>query len=197
MKGIGMIKTLVSCKMTLIVITLWVMLFLLDQQIGIGDSLSGKGMHTIGRSYYRYITAAMLHVNFFHLVMNGMALFFVGRFLEKFIGSTCLTLFMVSGTFLASLIFSCIYKDAESFIGGSICIFTLIGLIITLQLFSPTFPRLKFGTLEGDWIIAYCVLGNIPAIPIIRKDTIVIHLIACLTGAGLGVIGFLLRLLLG
>ena len=186
---------LINLKGTFICIAIWSCVFILKEPLNLLDLLSSKGVSNLGVAYYRLFTGALLHVNIIHLLANVVTMFWVGYFLERSLGSIKMILFILCATFIANLIFSFIYKAATSVIGGSVCVFTCIGLIIALQLFKPDFPRFHLGTWYGNWILVYSIVGNFPVMSFMDYTTVTIHIIALVTGILLGSGSILLNLL--
>lgn len=183
---IGGIKMLRELKGTFILIIVWTCIFIINKNIKLMDILSSKGINNINSEYYRFITGALLHVNILHLLSNVCAMFWIGYFLEHTIGSVKMILFIFCATFIANFIFSLVYKDATSVIGGSAYVFTIIGLIIVLQMFKCDFPRFHLGTWYGNWILIYGIVSNLPVMSFINSNTVVMHVIALVTGVALG-----------
>lgn len=185
----------VRYKGAFILIIVWICMFMINMHTDLVNNLASKGINKIGVEYYRFITGSLLHVNTLHLLANTFTMFYVGSFLEPRMGSVKMGVFILCATFISNLIFSCIYKNTDSSIGGSICIFAAIGLIIGLQLFKPDFPRFRLGTAYGNWILIYSIVGNIPIMSFMNHTTVVIHGISLITGFIIGGIGIFLRLL--
>ena len=175
-----------SAKSTLFIIIVWVILFLINQKINIIPILCGKGINIITGEYYRFITGAMLHNNFIHLLANCLALYWIGYYLEKSIGSGKFLAFGTIGCILSEVIFLSIYNKADNSIGGSIFIFVFIGVILTFQFLKPEFKRFKLRTWYGNWILIYGIISNSPILPFINITTIVIHAISFSVGILVG-----------
>ena len=103
-----------SAKSTLFIIIVWVILFLINQKINIIPILCGKGINIITGEYYRFITGAMLHNNFIHLLANCLALYWIGYYLEKSIGSGKFLAFGTIGCILSEVTFLLIYNKADN-----------------------------------------------------------------------------------
>lgn len=185
---------LIELKGTFICIIIWTCIFIMNKYLKLIDVLSSKGISNLGSAYYRLFTGALLHVNIMHLLANIFAMFWVGDFLEQPLGSMKMILFILCATFITNFIFSCLYKDATSVIGGSVCVFACIGLIIALQIFKPDFPRFHLGTWYGNWILIYSIASNFPIMSFMNYTTVKIHIIALVTGILLGSAGILLSL---
>ena len=79
----------------------------------------------------------MIHNNFVHLLANCVALYCIGYYLEKNIGSVKFLVFGIIIFVLSELIFLLIYSKADNSIGGSAITFAFIGLIVVLQFLKP------------------------------------------------------------
>lgn len=176
-----MINRIKKLKSTFIIIVIWIIFYILCSIFGIESTFYNKGLNYIGNEYYRIFTGMFLHINTFHLLANVFALYWIGVFLEEKIGSIKFFIFsLVSGT-ISNLLFTVIYANNQSSLGGSVITFSLIGLIIANQIFDKETPRFRLGTWYGNWTLAYAILGNLPFFGggITR---LVIHIIAFLVG---------------
>lgn len=178
-------------KATTILGILWICLFLIDKQINLMDYFAGKGMNNLGNEYYRLITCPLLHFNLLHLVVNVIAILCVGHFLDHFPGNMKMTLFILIAGFITDIIYSYLYKNSTGFFGGSIYVFALFGLMLVLKIFRPNLSRFHLGTWEGNYLMYYGILGNIPILSFMDFSTAVIHIIAFITGSFLAVMGIL------
>lgn len=89
----------------------------------------------------------MIHDNFIHLLANCLALYWVGYYLEKNIGSGKFLIFGILACILSEVIFLSIYSEADNSIGGSVFTFPFIGLILILQFLKPEIQRFRLSTL--------------------------------------------------
>lgn len=92
------------------------------------------GPATLGGQYWRLITSSFLHIGFFHLALNMVSLWFLGRMVEKFFGAfiTCgLYLLTAVGAGLLTLAWNPIRISA----GASGAIFGLDGVLISVLYF--------------------------------------------------------------
>lgn len=190
-----MLKQIKRCKATFILITTWSLLYLTGKKIDLLYYFAGKGIQNIGNEYYRFFTGPLLHFNLLHLIVNISAIFWVGYFLEKGIGSIKFIMFgLAIGTF-AEFLYASIFRTSENNIGGSVYIFAYIGLIIALQIYKKDFAKFQIGTSYGNWILSYAILGNVPFLPLITFGTISIHFIAVFLGSVIGAIFIKFRIL--
>ena len=170
-------------KVTLGFIIIWVVLFLVNTRIDLLYYLAAKGIDIIGHEYYRFITGPFLHFNLIHLLANVVSIFWAGYFIEKSIGSAKFAAFgFLTGT-IAEIINSFIFRTSLNNIGGSVYVFAFLGLIAVTQIFKAGFSKFHFHTRYGNWIVSYAVIGNIPFLRFMGLGTIVIHLLAFITGA--------------
>lgn len=173
-------------KSTFFVILIWVILFLVNKKVNIIPLLCGKGINNINGEYYRFFTGSILHNDFLHLLVNCFALYCIGDYLERNIGSIKFLILGILSCILSEIIFLSIYSQTESSIGGSTFTFAFIGLILAFQFFKPGFERLKLGTWCGNWILSYVIFSNIPFFYFIDITTVVSHSISLSIGILLG-----------
>lgn len=196
-----MLKRIQGCRATWALMAVWAVLFVLDRRFGLMPYLAGQGIGMIGHAYYRFFTGPLLHFNLGHLLANLIGIYWVGCFAERSLGSVRFFAFgAVAGT-LAEGLFACLVPAAGASAGGSIWVFSYLGLIIALQLFKPAFPRFQARTQYGEWILGYSLLGNLPFLSLIPVfsfvsiETVVTHLCALAVGFALGALGIVLKAL--
>lgn len=170
----------------------WGIIYLLSFKADCFPLLSNRGLNIIGNQYYRFFTGLLVHVNFFHFLMNAAALYWVVDFLDRKINDMKLLIFSIAAGVSTNVIFSVLYPNSQS-IGGSPVVFSLIALIAVLQVFQKDSPRFHLNTTCGLWIAGYAILGNIP---IFSKDisTLTIHFLAFFVAFILGMAGTKLNL---
>lgn len=196
-----MLKTAKRLKATFALIGIWTVLLLLTGRYGLVEQFAGLGMKQIGHEYYRFFTGSLLHFNLFHLLINSIVLYWVGYYAEEGIGSVRFFIFGLVAAALAFLMYACILPNSGSCIGGSVVVFSYMGLIIALQFYKPDFPRFQRKARYGSWIIGYGIIGNmfflsfIPFLSFLSFSTLVIHVCALGAGAVLGWLGIRFRLL--
>lgn len=140
---------------------LWGIIYILGFKLDCFELLGNKGIHIIKGQYYRFFTGLLVHVNIFHLLINIIVLYWVYYFIDKQVSEVVLILLPLASSILTCIVFSIIYPDSQS-IGGSPVIFSLLGIILALQLFHKDLPRFQPNSAYGYWILGYAVLGNIP-----------------------------------
>jgi rhomboid protease GluP len=94
---------------------------------------------TVGREYWRIITAMFLHANINHIFNNMLLLFFLGAMIEKEIGHVrYIFLYFLSGIGgnCFSLLIKAITNDSAASIGASGAVFGLVGVLLAIVLFS-------------------------------------------------------------
>ena len=111
--------------------------------------------------YYRLFTCMFLHFGFQHLLNNMLLLFFLGDYVERFIGKVRYLILYLAGGFLASL-FSYLQdlqqgQDTVS-AGASGAVFAVLGGLIVLillhrgRLADLTLPRVLLMALLPLWV---------------------------------------------
>ena len=150
----------------------------------ISGLLCNEGMNIINREYYRFFTDLLLHVNWIHLLVNVISVYFVVMYLDDKIKPESLILFSIIVAVVSSIVFSMIYPNAIS-MGGSPIIFAFIGLIVSMQLLGKDIEKFQLRTWYGNWTVGYAVLANIPLFSS-NISTLVIHLITLLIGMIIG-----------
>ena len=143
-------EKLVSCKATIAISTIWLVVFALARTMDIDTVLCGKGMNMIGKEYWRF-------------------------FIIGFVGSA-----------VTYLVFSFIYKNAISSVGGSGYWYALAGYILIQQLMTSGFP-----VAGRKWMLIYALvfLPVVPIIPGMNVGTAVFHGIAFAAGVVMGLFG--------
>ena len=177
-----------------LIITVWVIAYLLCQEYHLVDRFSNLGMNRIGNEHYRFVTGLLVHSRILHLLANVVGLYFVGRYLEPQIVSWKLLAFSLLIGIVTNTIFASIYRNAVS-IGGSPIIFSLIGLILALQMTHTDIFDLRLGSWCGNWILFYVFFANIPLFSTSFVSTVVIHVVPTVLGMVLGSICTVLKLL--
>ncbi|MDO5456727.1 MAG: rhomboid family intramembrane serine protease [Atopococcus tabaci] len=100
--------------------------------------------------YWRLITPMFLHIGFLHLVMNGVAIYFLGQDLEDVYGHfRFLLIFLLSG--LMGNIFSFAFNNAIS-AGASTAVFGLFSTIIAMAQADPDNSYLQ-AVARSYWIL--------------------------------------------
>lgn len=188
-------RTVKACKGTFLLIALWTVLFFCSAPFSLPFYMSGRGIHVINQEYYRLLTGPLLHYNLLHLMANVAALYWVGWFLERHMGSIRFLLFGLTASTVSQFIYACLDSETKNHIGGSVWIFAFLGLLVALQFLKPQFPRFHLGTWYGNYILGYAILGNIPIFSFMSFGTIVTHLCAFTVGLVLGLLGIFCKLL--
>ena len=133
---------------TPILIYLNVLIFLLLFFFGFGFMhVSGTDLLRFGANFkplvtegeiWRLLSSIFLHGGFMHLLMNMMALFFAGLFLEPLLGKwRLLLLYIVTG--IAASVASFMWYDATISVGASGAVFGLYGFFIS-AIINQSFP---------------------------------------------------------
>jgi len=127
-----------------------VLMFILTQ---IADMMTGNGLLLLGSKvnaliglgeFWRLFTAMFLHSDILHLLFNMMALYIIGRDIERFYGKTkFLIIYFVSGLIGSGASFLLV---PENSVGASGAIFGLMGANLFLYKLNPTVYKRLFGT---------------------------------------------------
>jgi membrane associated rhomboid family serine protease len=179
-----MIEFILNSKITFLIIGLWLAMYILNLKGTISKRFCGQGIVYIIKSkeYYRLLTGGLLHINLIHFIANASTLFWIGTFLERKIGHGNFISYYILGSLVSSLVFYCTYSKAQSGMGGSDSIFSLIGLILVLQLRNTGQFHFELGTWYGKWIVLYAILANIPFLKFMNSSTVVAHIIGYMSG---------------
>jgi membrane associated rhomboid family serine protease len=150
-------------KVTIILISLFLILFVLDTTIFKGDLFKWgcrKSFDNIQENeWYRLLTGSFFHINLIHLFGNVLAIYFVGRILENKIGSYYFLLIYITATLADSVVWANYSSNAISF-GASPGIYALIACILVLHLRKPNLLNLHYNEMSCNYIIWYFFLGN-------------------------------------
>lgn len=104
-------------------------------------SLVALRQSTIFKYPWTLVTSIFIHLDFFHMFVNGLILFFIGSALERRIGrKRFIYIFLVAGI-LAGLAQLLVSKPNAILLGASGAIFGVLG---TLTVISPRMPILLF-----------------------------------------------------
>lgn len=136
--------------LTEILIGLNVVMFILTQLI---DMTVGSGLLRLGAKvnaliglgeFWRLLTAMFLHADLMHLIFNMMALYILGRDIERFFGkSKFLVIYFVSGLIGSAASF--VFVDSVS-VGASGAIFGLMGANLYLYKLNPLVYKRIYGS---------------------------------------------------
>jgi rhomboid protease GluP len=88
--------------------------------------------------WYRLLSAPFLHLDAAHLAMNGVALFFAGRTLERFLGRAWFAAIYVVGALAGSLLSLAINPASIVSVGASGAIMALFTAMLVISLHFPT-----------------------------------------------------------
>lgn len=128
-----------------------------------------------GRYLWTFLTSMFMHGGFFHLFANMISLMFIGKLVERILGTRRYVLFYLASGLFAGLLFVAssliLTSDYNTFaVGASGALFGLIGLLIVLTpnlpvyvMFIPIPIKMKyagFGMLVALWLIS--IVGGIP-----------------------------------
>lgn len=175
---------------TPILILTWITVFILDKFLNLTPLLCGRGINLIHPEWYRLITAAFLHSNVVHLAANCLALYFITIYLDgRMSGAAVLGLGVIAGS-AANALFAVCFRDADGFLGGSVIVFAIIGLILVEQRLWRDSHPFRLGTWYGNWTVGYAVLANLfsGSFKFLDVSTIVMHALAVAVGAACGIV---------
>ena len=175
-----------------IIILAWIVVWSIMEVKNVALALSGKGIAQIGNEYYRFFTAGLTHKNLIHLIVNVCAMFWIGYLYEERTGSVRFVLLGIACAVISQMIFLCIYRDTLQSVGGSAYNFALCGFGLTMQFLVPGFPKMKFGTWSGNWLIIYLIASNIPVLSFMNVTIIIFHMIAFVVGVAAAFVCWLL-----
>ena len=175
-------------------ILIWLVVCILCQKMDLVSRYANKGTAIIGKEYYRFATALILHNQFLHAIFNAATLYFVGQHLEPQIQPGKLLIFSVLIGVITETVFSAIFRESVS-MGGSPIVFSQIGLIAALQILRADAFKFQLGTWYGSWILGYTVLANIPFFSDNFISSLIIHGMPLTLGIVLGCLGVGLRIL--
>ena len=142
----------------------------------------------INNQYYRFFTAGLTHTNVLHLIANVCTMLWIGHLYESRLGSVKFLLIGFICAVVSQVIYLMIYPDSTDSFGGSGYNFALCGFCLAMQFLVTDFPRLKWGTWSGNWIITYLIIGNLPILPFMDLTTGVFHIIAFFLGVSVALV---------
>lgn len=128
-----------------------------------------------GKYLWAFLTSMFMHVNFLHLFVNMLSLFFIGSLIEKILGKKRYFWFYLLAGLFAGVLFVLISlffpSDLNAYaVGASGALFGLIGLLTVITpnlpvyiMFIPIPIKMKYaapGILILLWIIS--IAGDVP-----------------------------------
>lgn len=109
--------------------------------------------------YWRLVTPIFLHIGLLHLVMNGVAVYFLGRDLEAIYGHfRFLLIFLLSG--IMGNVFSFAFNNAVS-AGASTAVFGLFSTIIVMAKAQPNNSYLQAAARSYRTLIIINIIFNL------------------------------------
>ena len=177
-------------KAAVTVSAIWFLVFILSCRTEIESVLCSRGINVIGKEYYRYLTAGLVHTNLIHTLGNIYIILWIGSKYENSIGSLRFYCIGFIGSAICYLLFSLIYENAASSIGGSGFWYVIAGYVFMQQVFIPEFP--KSGQM---WLILYVSVFLSISAPSVRsmiliptKSALVFHMVAIVLGVCMGIV---------
>lgn len=157
----------------------------------LGSSLWGGGriVDSLGLSYetvfervqlYRLLTYGYVHAAVWHLLANAFAVWIVGGYLERKIGTALLVLVYHAGLVLAGAAIFLIYPNSFNY-GASPAVFSCFGLLIHWQMRNKTLLR-EYRAQKG---FVYCALFLVLS-NLLGWASFAIHLMGAAAGFLLG-----------
>ncbi len=147
---------------TKVFLTIQIVLFILMELVGSSEStatlLQFGAKHNfaiLAGEWWRFITPVFLHIGILHLLMNSVALLYIGGEVEKIFGSIRFSLIYLFAGF-AGVLGSFLFNDNLS-AGASGAIFGCFGALLY---FGAMYPKLFFRTM-GTNIIALVVINTL------------------------------------
>lgn len=173
-------RKLMSMSLTELLIGVNVILFLLTQLLNI---FVGNALYLLGAKInflialgqiWRLLSAIFLHADIMHLIFNMMALYILGRDIERYYGrKKFLFIYFISGLIGSSFSFLLVPNTS---VGASGAIFGLFGANLYLYFVNPNAYKRIFGT---DFLI---LIGINIVISFIRPNIDVVGHLAGLAG---------------
>ena len=152
-------------KVTLGIISIFVLLFVLDKTIFKGDLSKlgcSQGFNVIDKTeWYRFFTGSFFHVGILHLMANVFGIYFVGIILENKIGSFNFLLIYLLSNVAQSIVWAKVFPSTGFSCGASPGIYALIGCLLILYLNNINLIRPYFNTWALNYIVWYFFLANI------------------------------------
>jgi len=108
---------------------------------------------------WQLVTGGLLHADFFHLLFNGVAIFFFGRVVEQRLGLRRYLLFVLATTIAAALgylVWSVMLDSVTPALGAS---GAAMGLVALAALWYPRMTVMLFGVLPLQlWVLALLLI---------------------------------------
>lgn len=115
----------------------------------------------VNHQYWRFVTPIFVHIGFFHLLLNSLSLYFVGRILEPLIGHwRYVTVYLLSGI-LGNLLSFGFGSDYSISAGASTSIFGIFAAFIVLGRIYPNHPAIQHLSRNMALLIAMNLIMNI------------------------------------
>lgn len=162
---------------TYIILVCIAAVFLAEMYVGQNNDGEFKAVYIAGQikelvrqgEYWRLLTATVMHANFIHIFLNGMALWNIGRAIEEQLDSSYLAIVFFLSAICGSLLSQAFYFHPKApSIGASGGIMGLIGfLAASAYIYKEIFPREYFRALIQNialialiGVVGYSVIDN-------------------------------------
>lgn len=134
--------------------------------------------------YWRLISGNFLHGGWAHMILNGVALYFLGVAVEKLLGSwRFILIYLISA--IAGSIASWLFGPGAMSVGSSTAIFGLFGAFLALHLRYWSQLPPPFRQSKRWWVIIILINGSLPLlVPIIDSAAHIGGMLAGLALAG-------------
>ena len=150
---------LVIFLLELVVNAIHTSISLFSPHVAILMALGGSSPYFVlqEREWYRLISSVFLHANWVHLLMNGLSLWFVGSFVERWVGKSWFFLVFLLSGIAGSALGVLIHAEHTVAVGASGGIMGLIGMMLVLA-FRFSLPS------ERHALQAQCLQMMIPSL---------------------------------
>lgn len=152
-----------------------------EGKLGVIGSMSKIQVFSDGE-WWRLFLHIYLHAGVLHLLFNVFALLFVGKVVEKKIGSLAYALSYHAIAIVNAIIMCLIFPDSTS-VGTSAGIFGMIGIVCVMKLKKDAICKENLKKGEFIYIIVFSVLSLL-----LGLESFVTHLVAFVFGVGIGVL---------
>lgn len=117
--------------------------------------------------YYRLVAAMFLHGSIFHFLMNGLVLFYLGGFVERYLGYIKFFLLYMFSGIVSSLVVTYFGASNVLTIGASGALYGVIGALFILITIKPTwFPPQASKSIRTLIIVNLILTFVVPSISI-------------------------------
>jgi len=137
--------------------------------------------------WWRVVTSSFFHTGVVHILANSLALYCSGVLIESKIRSSWFLLVFLISNILEQIIFSFVFSPTSS-VGSSAGIFGLMGIIVLFCLRNREFFVKHIKSREMEYLIGYCILGNVIGLGGFHFDRLFVHAVGFTIGIVLGIV---------